>query len=131
MPAESIPAFKLSDLIEHATIIPGALYNTVLILAMNEDKWKSLRPEDRDAITRISGETFARNVGRAYAKGDLAAYESLKKAGKSVEPLSPAVLAEVKNILKPIDNDWAEKVRKKGVADPQKLINQLRTELAK
>jgi len=131
MPAESMPAFKLSDLVSHGTIIPGALYNTVLIIAMNDDKWKSLRQDDRDAIMKISGETFARNVGRAYAKGDLAAYDSLKKAGKTVESLSPAVLAEVKTILKPIEFEWMEKVKKKGVADPQKLIDMLRSDLAK
>ena len=130
MPAESMQSFKLSGLVEHATIVPGALYNTVLVIAMNEDKWKSLRQDDRDAIMKISGETFARNVGKAYAKGDLAAYDELRKSGKSVEPLSPAVLAEVKTILKPIDNDWIEKVKKKGVADPQKLIDALRAELA-
>jgi TRAP-type transport system periplasmic protein len=129
MPPESIPAFKLTDLVAHGTIVPGALYNTVLVMAINEDKWKSLRQDDRDAIMKISGETFARNVGRAYVKGDLAAYEALKKAGRTVAPLSPTVLAEVKTILKPIDHDWIEKVKKKGVADPQKLINTLRSEV--
>jgi TRAP-type C4-dicarboxylate transport system substrate-binding protein len=130
MPAESMPSFKLSDLVQHGTIIPGALYNTVLVMGINEGKWKSLRQDDRDAIMKISGETFARNVGRAYAKGDLAAYDGLRKAGKSVEPLSPAVLAEVKTILKLIDAEWIEKVKKKGVADPQKLIDMLRADLA-
>jgi TRAP-type transport system periplasmic protein len=130
MPAESMPSFKLSDLVQHATIVPGALYNTVLVIAMNEDKWKALRQEDRDAIMKISGETFARNVGRAYAKGDLAAYEGLRKSGKTVEPLSPAVMTQIKAILKPIDADWIEKVKKKGVADPQKLIDLLRSDLA-
>lgn len=126
-----MPSFKLTDLVSHAAIIPGALYNTVLVIAINEDKWASMRAEDRDAITKISGETFARGVGRAYAKGDLAAYEGMRKAGKSVESLSPAVIGELKTLLKPIESEWIEKAKKKGAAEPQKLIEALRAELAK
>lgn len=131
MPGESMQSFKLTDLVGSGTLIPGALYNTVLVIAMNDDKWKSLRQEDRDAIMRLSGETFARNVGKAYAKGDLAAYEAMRKLGKPVEPLSPGVVAEMKTLLKPIDAEWAEKVKKKGVAEPQKPIDQLRADIAK
>ena len=130
MPPESIPAFKLTDLVPHGTIVPGAIYNTVLVMGINEDKWKSLRQEDRDAITRISGDVFARNVGRAYANGDKAAFDTLRKAGKTVETLPAAVVTEVRQILLPIERDWIEKAKKKGVADPQKLIDQLRADLA-
>lgn len=131
MPAESMPSFKLDGLVTSGTIIPGALYNTVLVMGINEDKWKALRQEDRDAIMKISGENFARNVGRAYAKGDLAAYEAMRKAGKSVEPLAPAVTAELKTTLRPIESEWIERAKKKGVAEPQKLIDSLRAEIAK
>jgi TRAP-type transport system periplasmic protein len=130
MPPESIPAFKLTDLVPHGTIVPGAIYNTVLVMGINEDKWKSLRQEDRDAITRISGDVFARNVGRAYANGDKAAFDTMRKAGKTVETLPAAVVAEIRQILLPIERDWLEKAKKKGVADPQKLIDQLRADLA-
>lgn len=130
MPPESIPAFKLTDLVPYATIVPGAIYNTVLVMGINEDKWKSISPADRDAITKISGDVFARNVGRAYANGDKAAFDTLRKAGKSVETLPAPVVAELKKTLLPIEHDWIEKAKKKGVADPQKLIDQLRADLA-
>lgn len=130
MPPESIPAFKLTDLVPYATIVPGAIYNTVLVMGINDEKWKSLKQEDRDAITRISGDAFARKVGQAYARGDKAAFETLRKAGKSVESLSSPVVAELKKLLAPIEHDWIEKARKKGVADPQKLVDQLRADLA-
>ena len=130
MPPESIPAFKLTDLVPYATVVPGAIYNTVLVMGINEDKWKSLSAADRDAISKISGDVFARNVGRAYANGDKAAFDTLRKAGKSVETLPAPVVAELKKALQPIEHDWIEKVKKKGVADPQKLIEQLRADLA-
>jgi len=129
MPPESIPAFKLTDLVPYATIVPGAIYNTVLVLGINDDKWKSISPADRDAITKISGDAFAKGIGRAYANGDRAAFDAMRKAGKSVETLPAPVVAEMKKVLAPIERDWIEKAKKKGVADPQKLIDQLRGEL--
>jgi TRAP-type transport system periplasmic protein len=130
MPPESIPAFKLTELVPYGTIVPGAIYNTVLVMGINEEKWKALRAEDRDAITRLSGDVFARNVGRAYVNGDKAAFETMRKAGKSVETLPAPVVAEMKKVLEPIEKDWIEKAKKKGVAEPQKLIEQLRADLS-
>ncbi|KQX95772.1 TRAP transporter substrate-binding protein [Variovorax sp. Root473] len=130
MPPESIPAFKLNELVPYATIVPGAIYNTVLVLGINEDKWKSLRAEDREAIMRISGDAFATKIGAAYAKGDRAAFDGLRKAGKSVETAPPALVAEMKKVLAPVEKDWVEKAKKKGVADPQKLLDQLRADVA-
>ena len=130
MPPESVQAFKLMDSLPYGTIVPGAIYNTVLVLAINEDKWKSLRQEDRNAITAISGEVFAKAVGRAYGKGDAANWDTMKKAGKSVDTGSGPLLAEMKNTLKPVESGWIEKAKKKGVAQPEKLLEQLRADIA-
>ena len=130
LPPESIVSFKLMDSVPYGTLIPGALYNTILTLGINEDKWKSISQADRDAITRISGETYARNVGATYVKGDLAALETMRKAGKQIDTASPAMVAEMKQILKPVEAAWIEKAKKKGVAQPEKLLEMLRAEIA-
>lgn len=130
MPPESIPAFKLNDLVSHATIVPGAIYNTVLVLGINERKWNALRADDREAITAISGDVFAAMIGRAYARGDRAAFAALREAGKSVETLPAPTLEEMKKVLQPVERDWIAKAKKKGVADPQKLLDQVRAEVA-
>lgn len=130
MPPESVQAFKLMDSLPFGTTVPGAIYNTVLVLAINEDKWKSLRAEDRAAISAISGDVFAKTVGQAYSKGDLANWEAMKKAGKSVEAVPPALLAEMKTTLRPVEAAWIEKARKKGVAQPEQLLEQLRADIA-
>jgi TRAP-type transport system periplasmic protein len=127
---ESVASFKLLDSLPYATIIPGALYNTILTLAINEDKWNSLRKEDQDAITKISGEVFARNVGHAYVVGDQSTWDAYKKAGRTIETASPAFVAELKAALKPVEASWIEKAKKKGVAQPEKLIEALRAEIA-
>lgn len=130
MPPESIPVWKLTELVKYATIVPGAVYNTILVMAINEEKWKSLRPEDREAITRISGDAFARNVGRVYAKGDVAAFDLMRRMGTNVGTLPDSMVSEMKRVLQPIERDWAAKVSKKGVQSPEQLIQQLRAELA-
>ena len=70
------------------------------------------------------------NIGRAYAKGDKAAFDTIRKAGRTVDVLSEPVVVEMKKALQPIEKDWIEKAKKKGVADPQKLIDQLRADFA-
>ena len=130
LPPESVVSFKLADSLPYVTLVPGALYNTVLVLGINEDKWNAIKPEDRAAIMKLSGDVFAKSVGHTYSKGDQAALELMKKSGKTVETITPASLAEMKVLLKPIEAGWIEKARKKGVAQPEKLLEQLRADLA-
>jgi TRAP-type transport system periplasmic protein len=127
---ESVGSFKLIDSLPYATIVPGALYNTVLTLGMNEEKWNGLSKENQDAITSISGDLFARAVGRSYLEGDQTTWEAMRKVGKSIETASPELVAEIKQALKPVEAAWIAKARKKGVADPQKLIDDLRADIA-
>ncbi len=130
MPPESLLPFKLVEQSNFATIIPGALTNSILTLAINEDKWKSLSQADRDAISKISGEVFSRNIGLAYIAGNEATWDAMRKAGKSIETANPQMVAEMKKVLAPMEAAWADKARKKGVTDPQKLLDALRAEVA-
>ena len=127
--ADLLP-FKLVEKSNFATIIPGALTNSILTLAINEDRWKSLSQADRDAISKISGEVFARNIGLAYIAGNEATWEAMRKAGKSIETASPAMVAEMKQLLKPMEASWAERARKRGAAQPEQLLEALRAEVA-
>lgn len=130
MPPESILPFKLVEMSNFATIIPGAITNSILTLAINEAKWNSLSQADRDAISKVSGEVFARNIGLAYGPGNEATWQAMRKAGKSIETANPALVAEMKKLLAPMEVGWAEKARKKGVAQPEKLLEALRAEVA-
>lgn len=47
-----------------------------------------------------------------------------------MEVLSEPVVDEMKKLLAPIESDWIAKARKKGVDDPQGLLDGLRTEVA-
>ena len=130
MPPESVQSFKLIDSLPYASIVPGSLYNTVLVLAMNEDKWASLKPEDRAAIEKISADALAKQIGAAYVRGDQRNWEAMHKAGKTVETVSPALLAEMKTTLKPVEASWIERAKKRGVPQPERLIAEVRSEVA-
>lgn len=127
---ESVGSFKLIDSLPYATVVPGALYNSILTLGINEDKWSALSKENQDAITRISGDVFARAVGRAYLDGDEITWEAMRKRGKSIETASPDLVAEIKRVLKPVETVWIAKAGKRGVGDPQRLIDDLRADIA-
>ena len=130
MPPESIVAFKLVEKSNFATIVPAALSNSILALVINEAEWKSLSQADRDAISKISGEVFAKKIGDAYAPGNEATWDAMRKAGKSIETVSAPMLAEMKALLKPMEATWADRAKKKGAAQPEKLIEALRAEVA-
>ncbi|HVZ44186.1 MAG TPA: TRAP transporter substrate-binding protein [Ramlibacter sp.] len=127
---ESVASFKLVDSLPYATIVPGALYNTILTLGINDAKWQGIRADDREAISKISGEAFARKVGRAYMEGDEATWATYRKMGRTIETASPAMVQEIRTALKPVEVTWIEKAKRKGVANPEKLLETMRSELA-
>ena len=51
-------------------------------------------------------------------------------AGKPAEVFPAPALAEMKQVLLPIEREWMDKAKKKGMADPQKVLDQLRADIA-
>ena len=93
--------------------------------AEEKAKWANTLPNiaERWAAPLEAKGLPAREVLRTYVDG-------LRKAGKSVETASGPLVEEMKKVLAPVEKDWIEKAKKKGVADPQKLLDELRAEVA-
>lgn len=127
--AETIVGFKLMDVLKRVTIVPGGLANTTLLVAMNPAKWNSLSKEDQAAITKVSGEALASVAGRVHDESQQAAMEQIVKGNAVIQKASPALAEELKTLLAPVEKTWAEKARKKGVANPEQLVDQLRKEI--
>jgi TRAP-type C4-dicarboxylate transport system substrate-binding protein len=68
--AEAIDGFGLMRDIKQVVTMPGGFYSAGFSLIVNRARWATLSPEDRAAITRISGETLARMAGRAWDTAD-------------------------------------------------------------
>lgn len=56
--------------------------------------------------------------------------DQIVKGNAVIQKASSALADEMKTLLAPVEKTWVEKARKKGVADPGKLVDQLRKEIA-
>ncbi|WP_077001628.1 TRAP transporter substrate-binding protein [Variovorax sp. KK3] len=127
---EAVVSFSLVNTLNNLTIIPGGIYNSVLSLAINEDKWKSLSPKDQDIITKLSGDLMAKEVGKAYSKADANAVDTMKQAGKTVIVAEGDFYKQIKQALSYAESTWIAKAKKKGMAEPEKVLAEFRADIA-
>jgi TRAP-type C4-dicarboxylate transport system substrate-binding protein len=125
---ETVVGANALNLLRYFTKIPGGFTNSVHLMIVNPAKWAQISPKDQQAIMAISGEKLARTVGEAYVKQDQAAYEAMQKAGYTISEVSPEVLAQIKEKLKPIEMEWIEAAKAKGVADPAAALAEFRAD---
>lgn len=130
MTVGDVQSFKLVSLMPKVSLVSGGFTATVIVLAINPAKWASLSKADQDAIAAVSGEKVARAVGVSYDAAEIESLEATRKAGGTVEQLSPAVVEAMKQRLAPIEQSVMEKARKRGVKDPAELMKALKAEIA-
>ncbi len=129
-PAESIDAFKLTNLVKHATLFPGGLYNTSFVFFMNEAAFSKLPKADQDAIMAVSGEGFSRSAGRAWDQRDREANAVLAKSNVVTITASAAFVDDVKKRTSALDAGWIKDAAAKGV-DGAKVLGEFREEIRK
>lgn len=112
---EAITSFKLTEQVRYTTTLPGGIYNTSWFLVMNPAKWEALADKDKEAIERLSGEAFARLVGKAWNEADRVAIEQMKAAGIEIAQGSAALVQAVKAASDALEAKWAEQARARGV----------------
>ena len=125
-----VQSFKLVSLMPKVSLVSGGFTSTVIVLAVNPAKWATLSKADQDAIAAVSGEKVARAVGTSYDAVELESLEATRKAGGTIEQLSPAVVEAMKQRMAPIEQSVHEKARKRGVKDPAELMKALKAEIA-
>lgn len=129
-PQESIKSFKLVDLIKHATLVPGGLYNTSFFLVMNPGAFDKLSKEDQEAIMSVSGENFSRIAGSGWDNADAAGNEAMKAAGVAMITASDDLISEIKAKTAAIEGGWAEELMARDI-DGKAIMADLRAEIAK
>lgn len=122
-------SFKLTTVVPKAHLVDGGFSATVIVLAMNPAKWQALSKADQDAIMSISGEKLALAVGTSYDKAEQESLDATRKSGGTVERLSPAVIAAMKQKTLPVEQATLQKAQKRGVPDPAAVVNALRADL--
>lgn len=129
-PMDTMVTYRLAEIVEYATIIPGGFYNTSFALVMNKKRFDSLSQQDQVALMRISGENFARMAGRSWDGGDKAGLKALTEAGAEITSASPKLVSSLKSALAPLDAQWIEAAAEKGV-DGAAALTDFRAELKK
>jgi len=122
---EAITSFRLTEHVRFTTTMPGGIYNTSWFFVMNEAKWNALSLRDREAISAVSGEAFARLIGRAWNAADRAAIEQMRAAGISIASGSETLVRAVKQASDTLEARWVEQARARGV-DGAAVLAELR-----
>ena len=127
-PAESVPFFKLDEVLTRGTLIPEGLYNTSFFLVMNQGTWGGLAAEDQAAIMEVSGETFARLAGRAWDAADARGMEAMEAAGMEIHTADDALLAAIREAVAPVEQTFIQQAGERGV-DGAVALEMLRAEV--
>lgn len=122
---EALTSFKLLDHLKYTTTVPGGIYNTSWFFVMNQGKWDGLTDADKEAIDKLSGEAFARRVGKAWIGADEAAMAQILKAGITISPAAPAFVTELIQRTNTLEGAWAEQAKARGV-DGLALLAEIR-----
>lgn len=109
--------FKLLEVTKYHTDVP--IFNSQLLLVMNNDSWKGLTAQQRQGIDKSIGPQF----GRAYAKHWDDGADSGRKAatdrGNEIIKLSAQEEARWRAAAKTAHDAWIEDMNKKGLNGKQ------------
>ena len=130
LPTESIKSFKLTKLLQHATSVPGGLYNTSFFLVMNPAKFSSLSQSNQDALMRASGENFARIAGNGWDNADKVGQDAMDAIGIKSIKASDAFVAEIVAATAHLESEWVDTANGLGI-DGKAVMADLRAEIAK
>ena len=114
-PMETAESLKLIPLFKHSTQFPGGLYNVSFSMIMNPAKWAQISKPDQTAMQRLFGEPLARRAGKAWDEADARGLAAMKKAGIQFHPAGANFVAEVRQRAEPLEAQWVNAVKAKGV----------------
>lgn len=128
---DSVTSLKLTPILKHVTVIPGGVGAAPVIVVMNKGRFERLRPEDRDAVMRASGENLGRIIGTMFDGKDDAAIKAMRADGVDVRIADADFVARFQAELRPVTQQWLAQAKKERGVDGQPLIDALKAEVAK
>ncbi|NYT66706.1 TRAP transporter substrate-binding protein [Alcaligenaceae bacterium] len=120
-PLESVASFRLDTVVKHATMFPGGLYADLHGIIMNPDVFDRLPEQDRDIITKLSGEHIARLGGQTWGNADAAALKTLKDENVQFHEANNTLVADVKERTASFEQAWLKAAKAKGIDGPAVL----------
>jgi TRAP-type transport system periplasmic protein len=114
---DSFVAYKTYELGKYLLNFDANVFSTVILL-MNEKTWNSL-PKDLQQICTEEIMTIQAGNPRAFAAGDTAAVETMKKAGIEVYSWPQAEIDKARAAVLPIWNKAVQDMDKRGMPGKQ------------
>jgi TRAP-type C4-dicarboxylate transport system substrate-binding protein len=120
-PSEAFKVFKLDGSVKAQTIIPGGLYSSAWVIAMNKASFDKLPPEDQKALMSVSGEHLVRIHARAWDTADKDGIETMEKAGVKRVNADEKFLADIKEKTAFLEQEWLKDAAAAGIDGPAAL----------
>lgn len=129
-PFESLPSFKITELVPYTTTMPGGWYNSSHYLVMNKQKYDSLPDDLRAIIDKHSGEAYAALAGRGWDKINAIGFEAATAAGNTIVEASDELKAALDELNAKFIADYVESTKEFGL-DGQEVMDFFTAEAAK
>lgn len=129
-PSEAFKVFKLGGSVKAQTIIPGGLYSSAWVVAMNKAAFDKLPDQDKKALMSVSGEHLVRIHARAWDAADKDGIAEMEKAGVKRVNASEKFLADIKAKTTFLEEDFLKDAKSLGV-DGAAALKMYREELTK
>lgn len=120
IPDMDAEAFKVIRYAKSATTIPGGLSTPSFSLIVNRQKWESISQQDRDIITKLSGEAFADRMA-AFDQVESAAHAAAVQSGLKYHAAAPQLVAELNKGASVLTNEWLANAKKANVNGDEAL----------
>ena len=112
-PWEAVHGFKLSKLVKFHLEVPGGLYTTPFMVAMNKKKYDGLPAKAKRALDTAGGAAGARLIGEGWDAADKAGKQAAEKAGNKIQTISASNQKAWAKALQSIKAGWIAKANKK------------------
>lgn len=130
-PADAVEPWKIDKLVKYATVVPGGFYNTSFVFIMNKARYEKLSADEKQAVDALSGETAARLFGKAWDVADQRGMGLMQNNGVQMTKADAAFIQDIRTRVEPVERQWVEKAKAKGLSDPAKVLQELRAEVNK
>ena len=111
MPMETQKSFRLKEVVQYVTEMPGGLYYGSFGYLLNPNTFAKLSKKDQAAVTKLSGMHLAK-LGRHWDLADDVGRADAIKAGTKIAMASDAVRDAFYSRVKSLEDDWLKQVAK-------------------
>jgi len=128
-PWGSVPLFGIDKVTKYHLDMP--LYVTTFAFVFNKAKYDEMSASQKKVIDSHCTPEWALKVAAPWADFEHAGIAKIKaEAGQEIYEPTPAQVAEWKKAAQPLEEKWAENVKKTGV-DPTTVMKELKAQLSK